>query len=184
MKFEQHTVESAPQEVKEELAEAQAMYGSIPNLYRGLANAPAALKIYLNFNKTMKEMAYLTPVEQQVVYLTVSAENGCTYCVGAHSTLATMAQMPADMLEELRQEGSLSDTKFNALRNFALALMEHQGWMPEAELVVFQEAGYDQRHVLEVITLLAQKTMSNYFNHNAQTPLDEMFQPMAWEKSK
>ena len=102
----------------------------------------------------------------------------------SHSTLATMVEMPADMLEELRQEGSLSDTKYNALRNFALALLEHRGWMPEAELVAFQEAGYDQRHVLEVITLLAQKTMSNYYNHIAQTPLDEMFQPMAWEKNK
>ena len=181
MNFELHTVETAPESVKPELEVAQSTYGTIPNLYRGLANAPAALKMYLAFNKTMDEFAHLTPVERQVVYLTISAENGCTYCVGAHSVLAGMAEMPSDTLAELREQRPLSDLKLNALRNFALAQMEHRGWLPEEALNDFVSAGYDQRHVLEVITLLAQKTMSNYFNHIAQTPLDDMFQSMAWE---
>jgi hypothetical protein len=30
-------------------------------------------------------------------------------------------------------------------------------------------------------TILAQKTMSNYFNHIAATPLDDKFSAMAWE---
>jgi len=181
MNFELHTVESAPESVKPDGEAAQSAYGSIPNLYRGLANAPAALKMYLAFNETMEEFAHLTPVERQVVYLTISAENGCTYCVGAHSVLAGMAEIPSDTLTELREQRPLSDPKLNALRNFALAQMEHRGWLPEEALSDFVAAGYDQRHVLEVITLLAQKTMSNYFNHIAQTPLDDMFKSMKWE---
>lgn len=181
MNFELHSVESAPEAVKPELKAAQAAFGSIPNLYRGLANAPAALKMYLAFNETLGEFAKLTAVEQQVVYLTVSTENGCTYCVGAHSVLAEMAGMPKDILVELREQRLLSDPKLNALRNFALAEMEYRGWVPEQELNEFLAAGYDQRHVLDVITILAQKTMSNYFNHIAQTPLDDMFKSMAWE---
>ena len=78
----------------------------IPNLYAGMANSPAMLKIYLKFNETMAEFAHLTPVEQQVAYLSVSAENGCTYCDGAHSALATMAQMPENILAELRAKGT------------------------------------------------------------------------------
>lgn len=183
MNFELHTVESAPESVKPALEAAQNAYGSIPNLYRGLANAPAALKMYLAFNETMNEFAHLTPVERQVVYLTISAENGCTYCVGAHSVLAGMAEMPSEMLTELREQRPLSDSKLNALRNFTLAQMEHRGWLPEKAIEDFVAEGYDQRHVLEVITLLAQKTMSNYYNHMAQTPLDDMFQSMKWESA-
>ena len=183
MNFELHTIESAPESVKPELETAQATYGTIPNLYRGLANAPAALKMYLAFNKTLAEFASLSPIEQQVVYLTVSAENGCTYCVGAHSVLAGMAKIPDEILSELREQRPLSDPKLNALRNFTLVEMEHRGWVPEQALSEFLDAGYDQRHIIEVITILAQKTMSNYYNHLAQTPLDDMFQSMEWSPS-
>lgn len=181
MEFELHTIESAPEAVKPELEAAQTAFGTIPNLYRGLAHSPAALKIYLAFNETLTEFAHLTPVEQQLVYLTVSAENGCTYCVGAHSVLAGMAKMPEQTLKELRDQVQLSDPKLNALRNFTLSMMEHRGWVPEEDLADFIMAGYDRRHILEVITLLAQKTMSNYYNHLAKTPLDDMFKSMEWE---
>lgn len=181
MNVELHTIETAPDSVKAELQAAEETYGTIPNLYRGLANAPAALKMYLAFNKTLGEFASLTPIEQQVVSLTVSVENGCTYCVGAHSVLAGMAKIPEETLTELREQRSLSDPKLNVLRNFALAEMEHRGWVSEQDLNEFLGAGYDQQHVLEVITILAQKTMSNYFNHIAQTPLDDMFKSMEWE---
>ncbi len=183
MQFELHTIESAPESVKPELEAAQEAYGTIPNLYRGLATAPAALKMYLTFNKIIGEFAHLTPVEQQVVYLAVSAENGCTYCVGAHSVLAGMAEIPEVTLQELREQRPLSDPKLNALRNFALAELENRGWVSEEAINEFTAAGYDQRHVLEVITILAQKTLSNYYNHIAQTPLDDMFKSMEWEKN-
>ena len=63
MKFEQHTIESAPAAVKKELEAAQKAYGSIPNLYRGFATNPATLKIYLGFNEELKEHGQLSPVE-------------------------------------------------------------------------------------------------------------------------
>jgi uncharacterized peroxidase-related enzyme len=182
MKFELHTLESAPEAVKPELEAARNAYGSIPNLYRGFAANPATLKIYLGFNETLKKHGSLSPIEQQVVYLTISAQNGCTYCVGAHSVLAGMSNMPEQTLAELREQKPLSDQKLNALRNFTLTVMEHRGWVPAEEITSFEAVGYDQRHLLEVLTILAQKTLSNYFNHIAQTPLDAMFESQAWGK--
>ena len=184
MKFELHSIESAPEDIKIELEEAQKTYGSIPNLYRGFASNPATLKIYLGFNEALKEYGCLTPIEQQVVYLTVSAENGCTYCVGAHSVLAEMSKMPEQIQTELRDEKELSDHKLNVLRNITLSAMEHNGWIPNNEIEAFQAEGYGQNHLLEVLTILAQKTLSNYFNHIAQTPLDPMFESRVWEKKK
>ena len=182
MNFELHTIESAPETVKPELEAAQKAYGSIPNLYRGFANNPATLKIYLAFNEALQKHGCLSPVEQQVVYLTASAENGCNYCVGAHSVLAGMSNMPELTLQELREQKSLSDQKFNALRTITLSVMEHHGWVAEQDIVDFQKAGYAQAHYLEVLTILAQKTLSNYYNHIAQTPLDAMFESQIWEK--
>ena len=180
MKFELHDQNSAPEAVQEDFAAANKAYGAIPNLYRGLAANSATLKVYLAFNELLKEHGQLTPVEQQLVYLTVSAENGCTYCVGAHSVLSAMVSMPQTMLDDLRAQRPLSDPKLNQLREFTLSVMHHCGYVPEADLQALESAGYDQRHVLEVLTILAQKTLSNYFNHMAQTPLDEMFMSQQW----
>lgn len=182
MDFDLHTVESAPEAVKPELESAQKAYGSIPNLYRGFANNPATLKVYLAINEALQEFGSLSPVEQQVVYLTVSTGNACTYCVGAHSVLAEMAGISEQLLTELREQKILSDPKLNALRNITLSIMAHHGWVPEEEIIDFQKAGYEQSHLLEVITIIAQKTLSNYYNHIAQTPLDEMFASRAWNK--
>ena len=184
MKFEFHSIESAPEAVKPDLEAAQKAYGAVPNLYRGFATNPATLKIYLAFNDHLQQHGTLSPIEQQVVYLTVSAKNGCTYCVGAHSVLADMSNMPAATVEELRNRTALTDAKLNALRKFTLSVMEHRGWVPETDLADFAQAGYNESHVLEVLTIIAQKTISNYFNHIAQTPLDDMFAGRTWKPSQ
>lgn len=181
MKFEFHTVKSAPEAVKPDLEAAQKAYGAVPNLYRGFATNPATLKIYLSFSEQLQQHGTLSPIEQQVVYLTASAENGCSYCVGAHSVLADLSKMPAATVEALRNQTELPDARLNALRNFTLSVMEHRGWVPEADLEAFAGAGYNESQVLEVLTIIAQKTISNYFNHIAKTPLDEMFAGRAWE---
>ena len=181
MKFQLHTIESAPEAVKPELEAAEEAYGSIPNLYRGFATAPATLKVYLAFNETAKEHGHSPPSSSRWSTSPSSAENGCTYCVGAHSVLADMADMPEEILTGLREQRPLPDPKLNALRNFTLSVMAHHGWVPDEDISAFATAGYDQRHVLEVLTILAQKTLSNYYNHIARTPLDEMFQSQAWE---
>lgn len=181
MNFKLHTIDSAPDAAKPNLQAAEKAYGTIPNLFKGFAASPASLKVYMAMNEALQTNGLLTPVEQQVAYLTISAENGCTYCVGAHSVLAGMANMPDNILTELREQRPLSDPKLNALRNFALSLEKHQGHVPQADLDAFEAAGYGQGHVLDVLTILAQKTLSNYFNHMAETPLDEMFKPGAWQ---
>ena len=182
MKFELHTLESAPKAILSELEAAQKAYGSIPNLYRGLASNPATLKIYLSFNENLKAHGVLSPIEQQVVYLTISAENDCSYCVGAHSVLADMAKIPELTLLELREEKPLTDHKLDALRTMALSIVKSRGWVSPQDIEHFEEAGYSQHHYLEVLTIVAQKTLSNYFNHLAHTPLDSMFQSRAWTK--
>lgn len=184
MNFELDTIESAPESVRCELQAAKDAYGAVPNLYRGLAASPATLKVYLGMNEALKEHGQLSPIEQQVVYLTVSAENGCTYCMGAHSVLADMAQMPEQTLIALREQRPLPDSRLDALRKFTLSMMRHRGWVPEQDVAEFQAAGFDQRHLLEVLTIMAQKTISNYYNHIAETPLDPMFEKRVWKPVK
>jgi len=47
-------------------------------------------------------------------------------------------------------------------------------------LQAFAAAAYSRQNVLEVILGVALKTISNYTNHIAGTPLDEAFQAEEW----
>ena len=62
---------------------------------------------------------------------------------------------------------------------------EHQAsqkYFYDAQIERFFAAGYSHRAVLDVILGIAQKTMSNYINHVAVTPVDEVFRSLKWER--
>jgi len=61
-----------------------------------------------------------------------------------------------------------------------MSMFRHRSWVPEDDLQRAVTAGYTQRHVLDVLTLVALKTLSNYVNHIAHTPLDAQFATQTW----
>ncbi|MDH4185729.1 MAG: carboxymuconolactone decarboxylase family protein [Nitrospira sp.] len=180
MQFPIHTKDTAPEASRETLEAAARKYGFIPNLFGVLAESPAAVQAYAAMNRAL-EQSVLTPVEQQVVTLTVSAENGCTYCMGAHSTVAQMVRMPEGILAALRTQQPLPDAKLNALRLLVVSIVQHRGWVPEKDLDQFVAAGYSRQHLLDALTIVALKTFSNYVNHIVHTPLDPQFALHAWK---
>jgi len=181
MSFTIHNKTTAPAASLPVMEATEKDFGFLPNLYGILAESPTAIATYAAVNEALKQCA-LSPVEQQIVALTVSTENNCNYCVGAHSTIASMVQMPADILQQLRQQQALSDARLEALRQYTIAVLKHQGWVPTEVLKAFQDAGYTRQHMLDTLSIVALKTLSNYTNHLAHTPLDTQFAEMAWEK--
>ena len=180
MQFPIHSKETAPEASCATLEVTAKKYGFVPNLFGVLAESPTAVQAYAGINKALEQSA-LSPVEQQVVALTVSATNDCAYCMGAHSAVAQMVHMPDDVLAALREQKPLSDQKLNALRALVLSVLRHRGWVPEADLEHVVAAGYTQRHVLDVLTIVALKTLSNYVSHIAHTPLDPQFASQEWK---
>jgi AhpD family alkylhydroperoxidase len=120
-------------------------------------------------------------VEQEAILLTISRFHGCTYCMAAHSMIAAkMSKVPQDVLEVLRSGGRLSDEKLEALSRFTEVMLEQRGRPASSDLKAFEEAGYSDRHVLEIILAIAVKTISNYSNHVLHTQVDAPFHDYAW----
>ena len=85
------------------------------------------------------------------------------------------------MLKHLEMGGSFN-AKHEALRVFARDMVRTKGSLAPAEVKAFFDAGYSEKHALEVVLGLAVKLMSNYTNAIAQTPLDDAAQAKAWKK--
>jgi len=182
-KFDVHTIETAPEHSKPLLEGAKQAYGFVPNLLGVFAESPAALEAYLAVSTAFSKSDF-TPAEQQVILLTVSHDNGCNYCVGAHSTAAAMQKVPEQVISGLREDRPLGDPKLEALRTFTRKVLSERGFVADADLEAFYAAGYEQRHTLEVIAGVTQKILSNYTNHIADTPLDAAFARYEWSPTK
>jgi alkylhydroperoxidase family enzyme len=177
------TETTAPAAAQPDLAAVKADFGMIPNLEGVMAAAPTLLAAYssawAHFNETS-----LTPVERQVVYQTANFENECTYCVPWHTYLSIQADMsPADV-DALRTGTQLSNSKLEALRAFTKSLLHNRGKASQADLEQFFAAGYTPQQALEVVLGLAIKTMSNFTNSIAGTPLDKAVTKHTWQKPK
>ena len=180
--FTVHTKETAPEGSQETLGKLEGAYGFIPNLGGIMAESPAMLNslfaLAMNFMKSS-----LTPVEQQLVLITVSAINGCEYCVASHSMAALKAQMDDATLQAIRTGASVSDPKLEALRVFTSKIVEKRGWLDDAEVEAFFAAGYNKQAMLDVMTGVSMKTLTNYTNHMTKTELNPQYEPQRWDKS-
>ena len=177
--FAIHTPDSAPAAARDTLEAARKKFGFLPNLLGELAAAPSALNAYVTLNELLAGSS-LRPVEQQVVLIAASIANGCTYCVAAHTAGLKSAGLLDDQIEALREGRPLSDNKLQALRALTTAIVSQRGRITEGELQQFVDAGFAQEQVLEVLLGVAMKTLSNYTNHIAETPLDNAFAAAAW----
>jgi len=178
--FTVYNTDNAPEGSQPFLAGATEAYGFTPNLLGVLSESPATIEAYVTLSKTISEKTDFSPTEQQIVLLTASYENGCTYCMAAHSTVAGMSNVPADVVESLRTATPIADAKLNALAEFTRAVVQMGGWLDDETTQKFLDAGYTQRHILEVILGVALKTISNYSNHFAHTPVDPAFEANTW----
>lgn len=182
--FPQHTLESAPEASKETLKAIEKSYGFMPNLALILAGAPTALNGYISLMGTFTgKDTGLNAVEQQVVLLAASVENGCDYCTAAHGTVANMAGLAGDEVRAVQRGDALSDSKLEALRQFTVAVVEKRGWATEADINAFTGAGYTDAHIMEVVIGVAIKTITNYVNHMAKPVLNDQFAAFAVTKA-
>jgi len=176
-----HTIESAPEGSKPLLENSLKGFGMVPNLHGVLASSPETLDAYQKLHGLFSNTSF-NEEELTVVWQTLNVEHECHYCVPAHTGIAHMMKVDADLTDALRNSTPLANEKLQVLQNTVLSIVRNRGRVSDSELEQFYAAGYGEQQVLEIILGLAQKTISNYTNHIANTPIDEPFQKFAWSK--
>jgi len=143
--------------------------GFVPNLYATYANSDTALENYLNFANAKTS---LSAKEKEVVNLAVSEVNNCIYCLSAHTAIGKMNGFSEDQILELRAGEASFDSKLDALARLARNITENRGRTDEAVLENFFNAGYSKGNLIDTISLVGDKTISNYVHSTTQVPVD------------
>jgi len=179
--FTLHDLSTSPNAARADLEAVEKKYGFIPNLMAIMAEAPPLLKGYLALSQLL-EQTTLSAQERNLLLLAISVANGCDYCVAAHTLSSKGAKLPADVIEAVRNDRPISNSRLKALRALAQSVANDRGRPAEETVREFYDSGYTKANLLEVILAVGMKTLSNYTNHVADTPLDSAFRTAAWQK--
>lgn len=160
----------APEAARPLLDAVDKQLGSVPNLFRLLAQSPAALEGFLGLNGALGRT--LNGRLRESVALAVAQSNGCDYCLSAHSYLgANLAKL--DVAEIARNRaGASSDPRSDAALRFALRIVETRGRVSDAELAEIRNAGFSEAQLVEIVGLVAVNVFTNYLNNLAETDID------------
>ena len=142
----------------------------MPTLHGTLAESPVALEAY-ETPLGLAGKSTLTPAEQQIAFIAVSVLHGCEYCVAGHTYLARSVSLAEPTLQALRKgEPIVHDVRAQALRRFVETVVYERGHAGDGAVDAFLAAGFTRQNVLEIVTIFATKTISNYTNHLTDTP--------------
>lgn len=176
--FALHSAETAPEAARPILNSVQKGYGFVPNLMRVMADSPETLEAYTTLMSLFERTSF-DKVEKEVILLAVSQENACHYCLAAHSTVAAMKGVSQDVIDAIRGDKPLPDSRLDTIVSLVRSIVGSRGW-PDAQLVKrFHDHGYTNQQYLEIVLAVSMKTLSNYVNHAADTPLDQAFAAQA-----
>jgi AhpD family alkylhydroperoxidase len=93
----------APAEVRTVFDAIKAARGvpDVNNFWKALAVHPPTLRRTWESLKEVMAPGVLDPLTKELVYLAVSASNGCDYCIASHKKAAEAKGMTAEMFGEL-----------------------------------------------------------------------------------
>ncbi len=125
---------TATGQAKELLDGVQAALGMTPNMTRTMARNPAVLKGYIELNGALGKT--LTRELNEQIAIAVAEENGCGYCLSAHTALGGLVGVDEHELARSRA-GESADTKVAAALKFAQTVNAKRGDVSDDDLAYF-----------------------------------------------
>ncbi|TPL89996.1 peroxidase-related enzyme [Mesorhizobium sp. B2-3-13] len=165
------SIANAPAAALPLLQAVEKQLGVVPNLFRMVANRPAALEGYLGMMGALAK-GRLPAATRERIALAIAEINGCNYCLSAHTYLGkTLARLDAAEMIANRH-GCSTDPKAAAAVRFAARVAQSRGDVGQEDLAAVRLAGYDDGEIIEIVQHVALNVWTNYINEVAQTEID------------
>ena len=160
------------------LQDVQTRFGMIPNLAGAMATSPVLAEAFVGIFDEVHGGSFTEP-QIQTVLLTDAVTNGCAWAVALHTALALQAGLDAADVDAMRAGRSPSDQKLGALSTLARTLIEKRGRLDDQDIKRSLAAGFGKDLLLEVITIVAASTITNYTGSVTNPPLESHLQQFA-----
>lgn len=147
-----------------------AKLGVVPNLFRVLGNAPAALDGYLKFSGALAGGAFDAKLREKIA-LAVAEINQCGYCLSAHTFVGGKLGLTQQDIADARI-ASASNDRHSAILRLARTIVVQRGELGATDFEKARAAGLTDGDIVETVANVALNIFSNYINHAANTIVD------------
>ena len=162
--------DDAPDAARPILDGIQKALGFVPNIFRLVANSPAALTAFTGFQGALSKTLDVKTRER--IALAVAQVNGCDYCLSAHTYLALNGAKLDGAEVALNRRGRSGDPKADAAVAFAAKVAAERGRVSDGDLAAVKLAGWSEAQVVEIVAVVAANVYTNFINNVAQTEID------------
>ncbi|AOS80749.1 carboxymuconolactone decarboxylase [Hydrogenophaga sp. PBC] len=152
------------------LDDIHAAFGATPNMFRAVANSPAALQSMWGSFGALGTGVIGARLGEQIA-VAVADRNSCSYCLSAHTALGRKAGATAEEMSAA-QAGLSNDPKTQAALRFALKLVNERGQVSEADVQALRDAGFTDEAIVEILAHVALNLFTNYVNVAFAVPVD------------
>ena len=145
-------------------------FGTAPNMFRAVANSPAALQSMWGAFGALGS-GVITPKLGEQIAVAVADRNACDYCLAAHTALGRKAGASAEEMQHA-QAGESADAKTQTALRFALKLVNEHGQVGDADVQGLRSAGFGDEEIVEIVAHVALNLFTNYVNVAFAVPVD------------
>ena len=164
------SIEAAPVAARPLLEAVQKKLGGAPNMFRAIANSPAALEGYLALDSALSRSSLDARTRQRIA-LAVAERNGCDYCLSAHAFIGKNVGLSDAQIHAARH-AQAEDPTASAAVSLAAEVVDTRGQVSAETLQRARAAGLGDREVIDVVALVALNTLTNFVNGVVQTEVD------------
>ena len=163
-------LQSVPAASQPLLAQIQQAFGSTPNMFKAVANSPAALQSMWSAFGALGRGTLGARLGEQIA-VAIANRNRCEYCLAAHTVLGQQAGASAAEMAAA-QIGESNDAKTAAAIAFALKVVEQRAQVGDADVASLRKAGFEDEQIVEILAHVALNLYTNYINVALDIPVD------------
>lgn len=156
--------------VAPQLSRIESAFGAVPNMFRAVANSPAALQSMWGAFGAFSTGSLGAALTEQIA-VAVADRNRCRYCLAAHTALGGKAGLDEPALAAA-QQARADDPRIQALLEFVVALVENRGEIDAGAVQALREHGWTDEQIVETIAQVALNLFTNYINIALEVPVD------------
>ena len=159
--------------VRAVLDQVHGAFGATPNMFRAVANSPAALQSMWGAFGALGALGggVIGAALGEQIAVAVANRNACDYCLAAHTALGRKAGVSGEALAAA-QAGESADPRTAAVLRFVLQLVNDRGQVDAADVQALRDQGVNDEQIVEIVAHVALNLFTNYVNVALAVPVD------------
>ena len=164
-RFPDAELSDVPDDVRHAILEVQEKSGFVPNVFLLLARRPAEFRAFFAYHDALMERAgsSLSRADREMIVVSISGANRCTYCVVAHGALLRIFERKPLVADQVAVNHHTADISLRqrAMLDFAHKVNTRSHEVGDADFGALHRHGFNDEDAWDIASITAFFGLSN-----------------------